>query len=423
MRKLAIVGTGIAGLGCAHFLHSHFDLSLFEQNDYAGGHTHTLSAQEEGRTVFADSGFMVYNEVTYPNLTRLFRELDVPTQPTSMSFSVQHLPTGLEYCGSSFSQLFAQRKNLLNWRFIRLLRSIGRFNEEAEEALRNPRFENYTLQEFVEEKGYGKDFFDLYLSPMSSAVWSTPPDKMEEFPALTLLRFFHNHGFLGMYTQHPWRTVTGGAHTYVKKMAVTFLDRLNLNQKVQGIQREKGKVRVMCEGGKSEFFDHVILACHADQALKLLKDPTEEEKKLLSPFRYQKNPTIFHTDESVMPRNKRAWASWNYRIEEGASGETLPSTHYWMNSLQGVSDRANYFISLNDPGRVCPEKILKALEYEHPLFDRAAIEAQKTLPSLNQISDNQTTFFCGSYFKYGFHEDAFTSALELCRILLKKSIW
>lgn len=419
MTTLAIIGTGVAGLGCAHFLHSRFDITFFEQNDYAGGHTNTITVQEKGRAVRMDTGFMVYNEVTYPNLTRLFRELEVETKPTSMSFSVQHGPSGIEYNGSGLAGLFAQRRNLARPRFWRLLKQINRFNAEAMNALEEPAFVTHTVRRYVEERGYGDDFLNLFLVPMSSAVWSTPPERMLDFPAMTLLRFFHNHGFLGLHTQHPWRTVAGGAKSYVEKMKAPWASRVILSRGVASISREADKVTVAAVDGISTVFDKAILATHADEALRLLADPTEQEARLLGEFHYQRNVTTVHTDVSVMPERRRCWASWNYRI----AADGAPTTHYWMNSLQGVSRRKNYFVSLNAEESIAPELVLRRIEYTHPVFNREAIAAQGALPSLNRLSPKQTTYYCGSYFKYGFHEDAFTSGLECARAVSGEALW
>ncbi len=421
MKSLAIIGTGIAGLGCAHFLHRQFDLSLYEQNDYAGGHTNTITVDENGRAVPIDTGFMVFNHVTYPNLTRLFRELDVQTKPTEMSFSVQHRASRLEYNGGSVNLLFAQRRNIVNPRHWRMLMQINRFNSEAVAALEDSRFATMTLREYVAVRGYGADFLERYLVPMSASVWSTPPLLMLEFPAVTLLRFWHNHGFLGLHTQHPWYTVSNGAKSYVEKITVPFRDRLALKKKAVRVERVAGKARVTSADGDVREFDKVILACHGDQALAMLADPTELESRLLRPLKYQPNIATLHSDESFMPRTRRCWAAWNYRVEP--DGDGLPTVHYWMNRLQGVSERVNYFVSLNCHEQIAPEKIHRRIEYEHPLFNVATIAAQKELPTLNQISPNQTTYFAGAWFKYGFHEDGFTSALNCARALSGQPIW
>ena len=420
MKKTAIIGAGIAGLGCAYFLHPRHDVTIYEQNDYAGGHTNTVTVAEEGREVPIDTGFMVYNEVTYPNLTRLFRELNVAGKPTSMSFSMQHEATGLEYCGSSLIHLFAQRKNLFSPRFWKMILQINRFNQDAVEALQSGTDAEVSLRDYVRQKNYGEDFLNLYLVPMSAAVWSTPPEQMLEFPAFTLLRFFRNHGFLGLHTQHPWLTVVGGAKTYVARITAPMRDLVKLNRGVAAVQREAGGVNITDQRGQSEFFDQAILACHADQSLKMLADADTEEQTLLGEFKYQSNDAFLHTDDSVMPRNRRCWSSWNYRVGASADGRSSPSTIYWMNRLQGVSDRQNYFVSINGESLIKPASVLKRLRYEHPLFSLGAVRAQTKLPGLNARRTN--IYFCGSYFRYGFHEDAFASALDLCR-LLEGNVW
>jgi predicted NAD/FAD-binding protein len=415
MKRVAIIGTGIAGLGCAHFLHRRCDLTLYEKNDYAGGHTNTVSIAEEKRSVPVDTGFMVFNKVTYPNLTRLFGELGVAVKPAGMSFSVQHLPTGLEFCGTSLNHIFAQRKNLIRPRFWKMILQINRFNSEAIETLNSTEFAGVTLGDYVRAKKYGDDFLMFYLVPMSSAVWSTPPELMLEFPAVALLRFFYNHGFLGLHTQHPWFTVVNGAKSYVEKITEPFRKKIKFKNGAVSVQRESGRVNVTDASGQTEIFDQVIFASHADETLKMLIDADAQERSLLGEFKYQPNAALLHTDASVMPKTKLCWASWNYRIDCGGDGKISPSTIYWMNSLQGVSERRNYFVSINGEDSVNPNSVLKRIQYEHPLFSLGAIRAQKELPRLNDRMTN--IFFCGSYFRNGFHEDAFTSALELCRTL------
>ena len=427
MAKLAIIGTGIAGLGCAHFLHRQFDLTLFEQNDYVGGHTNTVTVPEKdtGRPMPIDTGFTVYNEVTYPFLTRLFAQLRVPVKSTEMSFAVTHRESGLEFCSSSLNLLFAQRKNLFNARYCRLLRTINRFNRDVVAALEDSDFRDLTLGDYVRRRGYGEDFFNLYLVPMSSAVWSTPPDLMLSFPAITLLRFFHNHGFLGLHSQHSWLTVQGGAKTYVEKIIAPFRDGLQLGKKAVRVLRSSrnNEVRVTTADGISQSFDKVIIACHGDQALRLLVNPTADEGRTLGEFHYQPNIATLHTDSSVMPRTRRAWSSWNYEIARDSGGRVSCGTHYWMNSLQGVSDRENYFVSINRAEAIDPKRVLKTMGYEHPLFSLGAVRAQEDLPALNLASPTQTVYFCGSYFRYGFHEDALSSAVKLSEIILGRDPW
>jgi predicted NAD/FAD-binding protein len=358
---MAIIGTGIAGLGCAHFLHRRFDLTLYEKNDYAGGHTNTISVPEENRSVAIDTGFMVFNEVTYPNLTRLFRELGVAIKPTKMSFSVQHLPTGLEFCGTSLNHIFAQRKNLLRPRFWKMIMQINRFNTEAIEALSTTQFQNYTLGEYVRERNYGDDFLNFYLVPMSSAVWSTPPELMLEFPAVTLLRFFHNHGFLGLHTQHPWLTVVDGAKSYVEKISAPFREKIKLKSGAASVQRTASGARVTDISGRDrKFRPRHFRQPRGRDIENAATDADDQAKKLLGEFKYQPNTALLHTDASVMPKTKLCWSSWNYRIDRATDGKILPSTIYWMNRLQDVSDRQNYFVSINGENSVNPNAILEA---------------------------------------------------------------
>ena len=426
MAKLAIIGTGIAGLGCAHFLHRDYELTLFEQNDYTGGHTNTVTVSEPntGRKVPIDTGFMVFNHATYPLLTRLFRELAVPTKPTLMSFSVRNAGSGLEFAGSSLNHLFAQRRNLFRPRFYRMLAAVSRFNREAIAALDDPAVQNETLGDYVKRRDYGEDFFNLYLVPMSSAVWSTPPELMLEFPATSLLRFFHNHGFLGLHTQHQWWTVEGGAKTYVEKISAPWRDRLRLGSAATRVIRSPRGVTVMTSAGTAQQFDQVILACHGDQALRLLDQPTSDEARLLGEFKYQPNVATLHTDTRVMPRTPLAWSSWNYEINRDPAGRVSTATHYWMNSLQGVSNRENYFVTINRPEAIAPEKTLLRIAYEHPLFSLGAVRAQAELPALNAAARGTTgTFFAGAWQRYGFHEDGLLSAYNLSTQLLGRDPW
>lgn len=420
MSKIAIIGTGIAGMGCGHFLHRKHDITLYEQGSHIGGHTHTVTVDEEGRHVPIDVGFIVYNEHTYPNLTRLFRELQVPTKDSTMSFSVQHTPSGLEYSGSGLNGLFGQRRNLLKPSYYRFLGQIDRFNKESVEVLDDPRGTDLTLRTYVSEKGLGDEFLFHFLVPMSAAVWSMPPEKMLEFPAATLVRFFNNHGFLGLDTQLQWRTVVGGSWTYRDRLIAPFRDRIRVGQGAGRVIRGEKGVTVVTADGMRQDFDKVIFACHADQALGLLERPSPLERELLSPFSYQKNTGTLHTDTRVMPKTRRVWSSWNYRIDALPDGSLVPSTVYWMNSLQGVSSKKDYFVSINDHGAVREESIIRRFEYEHPVFTKQAIRAQQDLPRLNE---NGVTFFCGSYFRYGFHEDAFTSAMNTCRQLTNEPLW
>ena len=435
MDRIAIIGSGIAGLGSAHFLHQHFDVTLFEQNAYTGGHTHTVTVPEAGtgRPLPIDTGFMVFNYETYPHLTRLFSALAVPVKKTEMSFSVRHEESGLEFAGSSLNHLFCQRRNLLRPRFWRMLLAIDRFNREAVAALGlsssngldDSAFAEMSLGDYVKLRRYGEDFFNLYLVPMSSAVWSTPPDQMLAFPARTLLRFFHNHGFLGLHTQHQWWTVDGGAHQYVQRLTASFRDRIRHHAKVVRVRRALDGVHVTTADGAVERFDKVILAAHGHESLALLADPTPTESRLLREFQYQPNTATLHTDASVMPRTALAWSAWNYTLgRDAATGGLDPATHYWMNRLQGVSDRENYFVSINGAARIAPEKILRTIPCEHPLFTLGAIRAQAEIPALNAAAAGASeTYYVGAWTRYGFHEDGLLSAVNVARLLLDRDPW
>jgi len=409
MKTLAIIGTGIAGMACGYHLQKRFDLTVYEKNDYVGGHTNTVEVEEAGKRLPIDTGFMVYNEVTYPHLVQLFKELGVRTKPTSMSFSVQYKPTGLEFCGSGMKGLFAQRRNLFRPSYWVLLSEINRFNKQAIEVLVDPRFAKMTLRDYARVRAYSTNFLDQYLIPMSSAVWSTPPSEMLDFPAVSLVQFFKNHGFLGLDTQHPWYTVEGGSREYQKRLTEGFRDRIRVSTPATRVARRDGKVWVTDASGQTAAYDLAILASHADESLALLESPTENEKRLLSLFHYQENIATLHTDSSVMPKTRAAWSSWNYRTD--ANGST---TIYWMNSLQGVSDQEDYFVSIGDPKPINASKIRMTLNYTHPIFSVAAMRAQKELPMLNE---GGPVYFCGSYFRYGFHEDALVSALDLVKHL------
>ncbi len=422
-QKIAIVGSGISGLASAWFLHRDHDITLFEKDNRVGGHSNTVMVDEGDRQIPIDTGFMVYNEVTYPHLTRLFRELDVATKPTSMSFSVQHRAENLEFNGGSINLLFGQRKNLFNFRYWRMLTQIARFNRETVAELAAPAFGEMSLRDYVTARGYGDHFLKWYLSPMAAAVWSSPPERIEEFPAHTLMRFWHNHGFLGLDTQHPWRTVSGGSRQYVEKLIKPFEANIQRDSPVQSVSRTAEGIRITLENATHHDFDRVILAAHGDQSLKILADPTALESEILGPFHYQKNQAILHSDPSFMPKTPRCWAAWNYRIERSTSGENCYSTHYWMNQLQGVSDRHPYFVSINPSSAPADSQVKERLTYEHPLFDLEAVAAQKRLPELHIAGQETRRYYVGAWQRYGFHEDGLWSAVRLCREILGRDPW
>jgi len=416
-QKMAVIGTGIAGMSAAYFLHKDYDLTVFEKKDYIGGHSNTIDVKKPEEASF-DTGFMVFNFETYPNLVKLFKKLDVKIKKSDMSFSVQNKTKGLEYSGSSLNHLFSQRKNLLNPSYYKFLMEINRFNQNAPKLLEGTRNEYLTIGEYIENERYSLSFLEDYLIPMSSAVWSTPPNKMLNFPVTTLVQFFFNHGFLGLNTQHQWYTVDGGSRNYCKKLTKPFAEKIHINSAVRGVFKEKdGSVSIQTDDGK-QIFDKVVLACHGDEALRMLQNPTEQQLKILTSFRYEKNRATVHTDTSLMPSKKMAWSSWNY-IFRKVDNEISASTVYYMNKLQGVSNKNHFFISINGEQEIDQDKILKVIDYDHPLFDIEAIKAQKLLPSLN---NDTSIYFTGSYFRYGFHEDALLSSVNLCESILKRSV-
>ena len=409
---LAIVGTGIAGMSSAYFLNEKYDITVFEKNDYIGGHTNTVNVDEDGVDIPIDTGFMVFNHETYPLLTKLFEKLDVPIKNTDMSFAVRHDPSGWEYNGSSMSGLFSQRKNIFNPKFIKFLLSIDKFNKSAPQKLKSGELDKLTIKEYVEQEKFPKDFYEKFLVPMSAAVWSTPFEKMANFPAKTLIQFFFNHGFMGLDTQFQWKTVVKGSETYKQKIIKEYKDKIKSNCAIKSAKtNDAGKVILKDVHGNEHTFNKVLFASHADETLEILDEPTVKQKELLSCFKYQKNIATMHTDEKIMPKTKRAWSSWNYIIPP--SGE--PFTVYYMNMLQGVSEKKDYFININGEQFIDKSKIIKTIEYTHPLFDFPAVNAQKRLHELNE--EDTPMFFCGSYFRYGFHEDALMSGVGISEFL------
>lgn len=417
MQSVAIIGTGIAGMACAHRLGSSARITLFEAASEAGGHTHTRDIETPDGVISVDTGFMVYNEVTYPLLTALFDELGVETVDTDMSFGVQHLQSGLEFCGSGLGGLLAQPANLLKPAFIGLIRDILRFNKLSNRDLQHGIEAELSLGDYVRQKQFGRAFLDQYLLPMTGAIWSTPPDQMLEFPAQTLLRFMFNHGLLGVRTHHQWRTVAGGSRQYRDKILAPFRKHLHCNRPVKSIHQGPDGVRVVDKSDTAERFDKVVVATHADTALRLLKEPTGLQRRLLNCFSYSDNDIKLHSDLSVMPKAKRAWAAWNYRLEAAEKG-SCASTHYWMNKLQHIRKSFPVLVSLNDPGLVDDRLVHANFSFSHPTFTLDAIKAQQHLPELNQDAD---ILFCGSYFRYGFHEDGLQSGYNAAKAVLGSS--
>lgn len=418
MEKLAIVGSGISALGAAYYLRDQYDITIFEAGSYVGGHTNTITVDDEGTPLPVDTGFIVYNETTYPNLTRLFSELNVATHESDMSFGMHNLTTGLQYSGKTYNTLFAQRKNLINSQHWRFLVQASRFNQTAPLHLEEGRAD-IPLGTYLVEQGYDEHFIYNFIVPMGSAVWSTPIEKMMDFTAAALIRFFLNHGFLGMHTQLQWRTVTNGTRSYVQKILSAVDCQVRLNEPVRNVRRESTGVTVRTDRD-NYYFDRVIIAAHADQALTMLDNPTPLEHELLSAFRYEKNQAVLHTDRRVLPPLRRIWSSWNYKSRVNPETNRMDSaTVYWMNRLQNLPTKNDYFISINDFEEIAPETTIRAIDYEHPLFDAKAIALQPRLPALNQ---DGPIYFAGSYFRYGFHEDGLRSGLGVVERLSRESI-
>jgi predicted NAD/FAD-binding protein len=402
--RVAIVGTGIAGNVAAYKLRTEHDIVVFEAERRVGGHTHTVDIELEGVRYAVDTGFIVYNDWTYPQFIALLAELGVESQATSMSFSVSCERTALEYNGTSLNGLFAQRRNLLKPRFHRMLAEIVRFGRDAEAFLAGA--SECSLAQFVAAHGYGGEFVERYLVPMTAAIWSAAPGSVLSMPARFLLRFFANHGMLSVDRRPQWRTIRGGSRRYVEALVAGHREQIRMRARVTGVARDGHGVVVSTNGGEPERFDAVFLACHSDEALALLEDPSAVEREVLGALRYRANDVVLHTDESLLPRNRRAWASWNYRLPLVESAAPLVTYH--MNRLQNLAAPVELCVTLNDGGRVAPERVLGRYLYEHPVFDAAAIVAQRRHGEVNGV---RHTYFCGAYWRNGFHEDGVVSAL------------
>jgi uncharacterized protein len=411
--KIAIIGSGIAGNVAAHHLHHEHDVTVFEAGEHAGGHTHTHDIELGGRGYAVDTGFIVFNDRTYPNFIRLLEELGVAWQESSMSFSVRDEASALEYNGTSLDTLFAQRRNLLRPSFLGMVRDILRFNREAPALLDAPD-DTLTLQRFLAAEKYGHRFVDHYLVPMGAAIWSTDPQRMLGFPARYFVRFLHNHGMLSVNDRPVWRTVKGGSREYVRRLTAPFASRIRLRTPVLGLRRHPGHVLVELRDG-AERFDAAFLACHSDQALALLRDPTRAEREVLGAIRYQDNEAVLHTDTRLLPRTRRAWAAWNYHVPS-VSMDRVALT-YNMNILQRLDAPETLCVTLNRSDAIDPARVLKRIIYHHPLYTPEAVAAQARQRELNGAGCTGAglTYFCGAYWRFGFHEDGVVSALEALR--------
>lgn len=408
--RIAIIGTGISGLTAAYLLHRKHELTLYEASDYIGGHTNTLDVELEGKSYAVDTGFIVFNDWTYPNFIKLMAQLDVAHQPSSMSFSVHCEQSGYEYNGHNLNTLFAQRRNLLKPAHYLMIRDILRFNKAAKALLLRPPADlvSLTLMQFVHELGLGRKFIDHYLIPMGAAIWSASRESMMHFPALFFVRFFENHGFLNVDDRPVWRVIQGGSRAYIAPLTKGFADCIQLNTPIRQVRRFADRVELETVADAIATFDEVIFACHADQSLALLAEPTSQEREILGALPYQPNQAILHTDESVMPKRKLAWAAWNYHILNQTDGRVAVT--YNMNILQNLDCQQQFCVTLNHSAAIDPSKILRTIPYHHPIFLPAGIEAQQRYP---EIGGHNRSHFCGAYWFSGFHEDGVRSGLRV----------
>ena len=406
--RVAVVGSGIAGNVVAYRLHAQHDITVFEANAWPGGHTNTIDVEEDGRRLAVDTGFIVFNDRTYPNFIALLDEIGQKWRRSEMSFSVQSPSRKLEYCGSTLDSLFADRANLFRPSFHRMIRDILRFNREAVDSLR---FEadGQTVGAYLERHRYSREFRDHYLVPMAAAIWSAEPVAIDDMPLRFLVRFFDNHGLLQLKDRPVWKTIEGGSREYVRRLAAGFRERIRLNTAVRRVRRFDDHVDIVTDEYGVESFDAVFLACHSDQALALIEEPTVAEREVLSAIEYQDNEAVLHTDETLMPKRRKAWASWNYHLP--ANEREHVAVTYNMNILQGLDAKRQYLVTLNNDAGIDPASVIRRVQYEHPVFTAAAVAAQARQPELN----SHRTFFCGAYWRHGFHEDGVVSAIDALR--------
>lgn len=417
MAKIAIIGSGISGLGSAYLLARRHEVTVFEKAARIGGHTRTVTVDYDGKPIPVDTGFIVFNEKNYPQLSAMFRHLNVPVHKSDMTFAASIRDGWLEWGAKDTNAVFGQRRNLLRPKFGLLLRDVFRFNAHAEDTVE--RHPELTLDGLINKLGLGDWFRRYYLLPMSAAIWSCPPCEMMQFPARTLIRFMANHHLLSASGQPQWYTVTGGSQEYVKRLTQTFADRIHVGRGAASVARGEHGVVVTDVGGARQAFDHVVFASHGDEALRLLSDASDEERNVLSAFRYQKNTAVLHRDTSAMPKQKRCWASWNYTSDGGLDDAKLTVT-YWMNLLQGIANETPLFVSLNPKMQIAPDKVFDIHEFEHPVFDHAAIAAQV---QVQEMQGARNTWFCGAHLRNGFHEDGLASAVHVAHLLGAETPW
>ena len=407
--RIAVIGSGISGLSAAHYLSKKNKVDLFEKEDHFGGHSYTIDVKDNNNHVPVDIGFIVFNFKTYPNFVKFLNENGIEIEKSNMSFSVSVKETEIEYCGKGLLGIFSNKKNLLNFDFFKMFFEIIKFYKKSNN-LKNID-ENLTLDDFLKREKMSKYFINYHIIPMVSAIWSMPPYEAKQMPLKFFLKFFQNHGLFNLKNRPQWYTIKNRSRTYVKKILETISGEYYKNYRINKISRLSNGVKVYY-GGNNEFFDYdkVVIATHADEALSLITDPTPEEKSILANFKYKNNIAIIHTDETLMPKNKKAWSSWNSSVNKENTSET--SITYWLNLLQNLKTNKNIFLSLNPFLKIDPKKIISKVKFTHPYYDKEALENQNRLKN---IQNKKNLLFCGSYFGYGFHEDGIKSSLEMIK--------
>ncbi len=408
--KIAIIGSGISGLTSAYLLNRNHDITVFEANDYIGGHTHTHNIKIKDKEYAVDTGFIVYNERTYPNFIKLLDTLGVERQLSTMGFSVKSASEDYEYAGESLNSLFAKRSNIFRLGFLRMLYEMYRFGKKSDSTGLGLDV-SITLGTYLRSENYSNEFINYFIIPMGAAIWSTPANKVLNMPAYFFIKFFYNHGMLEIINRPKWWVIKDGSSAYIKKIIKGFESKINLSSPIRTVSRLDNGIEIETANSKKPLmFDAVVFATHSDQALGMLKDPTEKEKDILSSIPYQKNEVLLHTDSSVLPKRKLAWASWNYQLDSNPESPVVLT--YNMNILQSLDCDETFCVTLNDHQSVDKSKVLKKITYHHPLFTVKGIEAQKRKLEISGVNN---TYYCGAYWHNGFHEDGVASAIEVCK--------
>jgi len=413
-RRVAVVGSGIAGLSAAWLLSRKMPVTVFESERRLGGHSHTVMAPTGHGPIPVDTGFIVYNERNYPNLVALFKEIGVPTAASDMSFAASLEGGKLEYSGTGLNGLIGQRGNVVRPRFWRMMRDVLRFYREAPALLSRSDLQGVSLGAYLDSNNFAPAFIEDHLLPMGAAIWSTTAKEMRAYPLLAFVRFFASHGLLSLADRPKWRTVDGGSREYVHRLSAGFADNVRLGVEVAGISRSDGRVTITDRSGHSDTFTDIVIATHADQALGLLGDPDDEERTLLGAFRYTANEAVLHADANLMPRRRRIWSSWNYIGEDRNDDARQLCVTYWMNRLQNLDKRYPLFVTLNPTREIAASKVIGRYSYQHPLFDQRALDAQE---QLWRLQGKRNTWFCGAYFGFGFHEDGLQAGLAAAESL------